>query len=57
MIRLTPEDQKPAYAISKSFFEEYDPKGASRRVNKGEVRPAFINELDKILPPKVRPNY
>lgn len=57
IFRLTPEDQKPDYAISRSFFDGYDHRGAARRAIAGKVRPSIINELDEILPPKVRPKY
>ena len=57
IFRLTPEKQKPDYAISRNFFDGYDHRGAARRAIAGKVRPSIINKLDEILPPKVRPKY
>ena len=57
IFRLTPENQKPDYAISRNFFDGYDHRGAARRAIAGKVRPSIINKLDEILPPKVRPKY
>lgn len=57
IFRLTPEYQKPDYAISVNFFDGYVPRGAARRAYAGKVRPALKNQLDKILPLKDRPKY